>query len=302
MPTETELKLRIAPDAAAALLRHPALKSLKRSRPRAAQVTSTYFDTADGTLAAAGVALRLRRDGRRWVQTVKGASASVAGGLERPPGVRMAGPGAAARSVAFRHDAVSPRARQGREARACAEIHDRHHAHHDSADVSRQHDGAVVHRHRRGAYRRRRSRAAPADARNRARARSRRSAPVVRARADPRPRRGAGLRACDQGRARIRLAATAPARAGARGRRRFAGQIFRGQGVRGDHAILPRADRGQLARRARLRRSGVDPPDAHRRSPPARMPFPCAPWHRHGAYRAAAGRIALARPRARARA
>jgi triphosphatase len=85
VPTETELKLKIAPDAAAALVRHPALKALKRSRPRAAHVTSTYFDTADGELAAAGVALRLRRDGKHWVQTVKGASSPVAGGLSARP-------------------------------------------------------------------------------------------------------------------------------------------------------------------------------------------------------------------------
>ena len=62
--TETELKLRFAPDAAAAIIRHPALKPFKRARARASQLTSTYFDTPDGALAAAGVALRLRRDGR----------------------------------------------------------------------------------------------------------------------------------------------------------------------------------------------------------------------------------------------
>ena len=85
MATETELKLRITPDAAAALVRHPALKSLKRARSRAAHLTSTYYDTADGALAAAGVALRLRRDGRHWVQTIKGATISTAGGLSARP-------------------------------------------------------------------------------------------------------------------------------------------------------------------------------------------------------------------------
>jgi triphosphatase len=87
VPTETELKLRIAPDAAGAIVRHPALKPFKRARARASQLTSTYFDTADGALAAAGVALRLRKDGRQWIQTVKGPAvrgASAGGMSERP--------------------------------------------------------------------------------------------------------------------------------------------------------------------------------------------------------------------------
>ena len=86
MATETELKLRIAPDAAAGLARHPALKGLKRGRARTSQLTSTYFDTPDAALAAAGVALRLRRDGRQWIQTVKGpASMTMSGGLSARP-------------------------------------------------------------------------------------------------------------------------------------------------------------------------------------------------------------------------
>ncbi|MEO8751928.1 MAG: CYTH and CHAD domain-containing protein [Casimicrobiaceae bacterium] len=82
VPIETELKLRIAPDAAAALARHPVLKALKRGRARKVRLVSTYYDTEDGALAAAGIVLRVRRDGRRWVQTIKGpADASRAGGM-----------------------------------------------------------------------------------------------------------------------------------------------------------------------------------------------------------------------------
>ncbi len=81
-PVESELKLRIAPEAVPALTRHPALKSVRRGRARTVRLVSTYYDTDEGALAAAGVALRLRRDGRRWVQTVKGpAGAEQGGGL-----------------------------------------------------------------------------------------------------------------------------------------------------------------------------------------------------------------------------
>jgi inorganic triphosphatase YgiF len=45
-------------------------------------VHSTYFDTSDHRLRAAGIAIRLRRDGRRYLQTVK-SRAQLAGGLSR---------------------------------------------------------------------------------------------------------------------------------------------------------------------------------------------------------------------------
>jgi triphosphatase len=85
LPTEIELKLRIKPEATTALARHPALRAVKRGRARTIRLISTYYDTADRDLAAAGIALRLRRDGRKWTQTVKGPSAarSVGGMSER---------------------------------------------------------------------------------------------------------------------------------------------------------------------------------------------------------------------------
>ena len=48
-------------------------------RTRTTQLASTYYDTAKAELRAAGVALRVRRDGRRWVQTVKGEGSVTAG-------------------------------------------------------------------------------------------------------------------------------------------------------------------------------------------------------------------------------
>lgn len=64
---ETELKFQIPPRQAAAVARAVATASARRIRLQAA-----YADTADRRLAAAGLALRLRREGRQWVQTLKG--------------------------------------------------------------------------------------------------------------------------------------------------------------------------------------------------------------------------------------
>jgi triphosphatase len=72
VPTETELKLALPPEAAARIARHPLVLAIKRAPAKKSRLTSTYFDTEDRALAAAGIALRLRRDGRRWLQTVKG--------------------------------------------------------------------------------------------------------------------------------------------------------------------------------------------------------------------------------------
>ncbi|CAN7302386.1 CHAD domain-containing protein [Mesorhizobium sp. LjNodule214] len=49
------------------------VKALKLAtgRPKTRMLRSIYFDTADHALKKAGITLRLRRDGRRWIQTVK---------------------------------------------------------------------------------------------------------------------------------------------------------------------------------------------------------------------------------------
>ncbi len=79
MPTEVELKLALDAAAVPALLRHPALRPLRRGRTRTARVVSTYFDSRDFRLQRAEVALRVRRIGRRWIQTVKGPPQAGAG-------------------------------------------------------------------------------------------------------------------------------------------------------------------------------------------------------------------------------
>ena len=73
---EVELKLLVPP------AQHARLQSRLRAFgvPRVQMVDSVYFDTAARALARAGLALRLRRQGRRWLQTLKtgGAEAALA--------------------------------------------------------------------------------------------------------------------------------------------------------------------------------------------------------------------------------
>ena len=71
MSNEIELKLRIAPADVQRLLRHPLLKACTRRTLRAQHLVSVYYDTPTFDLYRHRVAVRLRRVGRRWIQTVK---------------------------------------------------------------------------------------------------------------------------------------------------------------------------------------------------------------------------------------
>lgn len=73
MAVEIELKFQVPSAARAALRRAVQTPSAQLTRLRA-----VYVDTSDRRLATAGMALRLRQQGRLWVQTVK-----VGGGLVR---------------------------------------------------------------------------------------------------------------------------------------------------------------------------------------------------------------------------
>ncbi|SHE60822.1 CYTH domain-containing protein [Modicisalibacter ilicicola DSM 19980] len=77
LPEEVELKLALGSHGAAQLLRHPALDALPQRRER---LTNTYYDTPDGALEAARVALRIRRTTEHTLQTLKTAG-SGSGGL-----------------------------------------------------------------------------------------------------------------------------------------------------------------------------------------------------------------------------
>ncbi len=80
--TEVELKLAIADGAMAALRRDPLLaKPLSHG---SARLLNQYFDTPGLTLRRRGIALRIRKSGRTWLQTVK-LTGTVEGGLSTRP-------------------------------------------------------------------------------------------------------------------------------------------------------------------------------------------------------------------------
>ncbi len=77
---EIELKLLVAPEHANGVWR--ALSKHPHPRPATKNLFSAYYDTPERRLAGKGVALRLRRQGRHWIQTIKGGG-SAAGGLHQ---------------------------------------------------------------------------------------------------------------------------------------------------------------------------------------------------------------------------
>lgn len=79
MAVETELKLRIAPEQLARLKRHPLLKALATTRASTHKLHNIYYDTPKLELHQSAMALRLRRVGRQWLQTLKGGGAVQAG-------------------------------------------------------------------------------------------------------------------------------------------------------------------------------------------------------------------------------
>ncbi len=76
---EIELKLLATPAALRRLQRQPWLRELKQGRAVTRTLRTQYFDTPDGTLRAAGVAVRVRSIGRHRIQTVKTGGESLGG-------------------------------------------------------------------------------------------------------------------------------------------------------------------------------------------------------------------------------
>ena len=83
MAVETELKLRIAPEQLARLKRHPLLRKHQVTRPATRRLHNIYYDTPKLELHKSAMALRLRRAGRQWLQTLKGGGSVKAGMHQR---------------------------------------------------------------------------------------------------------------------------------------------------------------------------------------------------------------------------
>lgn len=81
-PVEIELKLGINPEDAPLLWQVPLLQGCKNERQ---ELHSIYFDTPSHDLFRRRAALRLRRDGDRWIQTLKLDSGKAQGGLSHRP-------------------------------------------------------------------------------------------------------------------------------------------------------------------------------------------------------------------------
>lgn len=79
---EIELKLLVDDAGMRRLRRAKAFVEARRGVTRSARVVTTYYDTSGRFLWHHGLALRLRRDGKRWIQTLKGGGGEI-GGLHR---------------------------------------------------------------------------------------------------------------------------------------------------------------------------------------------------------------------------
>ena len=95
---ELELKFQVPRHQLASLQRE-----LKRHGARSTPMLARYFDTTDGLLARHGLSLRLRKEGRKWVQTLKAQGDSAVHRLEHNAPVRTV-PGAHPELDVARHE------------------------------------------------------------------------------------------------------------------------------------------------------------------------------------------------------
>ncbi|MBV1790627.1 CYTH domain-containing protein [Marinobacterium sp. D7] len=79
MGSETELKLGLLPEYSEEVAALPLLEQLSYAKPERRTLTNIYYDTPAQDLRRARVALRIRRDGERYIQTLKSAGSGQAG-------------------------------------------------------------------------------------------------------------------------------------------------------------------------------------------------------------------------------
>ena len=79
MAIETELKLRMTSEQLVRLKRHALFKAHQITRPVTRRLHNIYFDTPELELHQKKMALRLRRVGGQWLQTMKGGGQVMAG-------------------------------------------------------------------------------------------------------------------------------------------------------------------------------------------------------------------------------
>ncbi|MGX8012340.1 CYTH domain-containing protein [Mesorhizobium sp. ORM8.1] len=90
--SEIELKFLLDQPASREVWAHAKASKLASGHPTTRTLRSIYLDSPEHSLKKAGIALRLRRDGRRWVQTVK-TKAELHGGLSQTGEVENLAPG-----------------------------------------------------------------------------------------------------------------------------------------------------------------------------------------------------------------
>lgn len=101
--TEFELKFQLPRERVAGVVR-----ALERGKTVRQPLQARYFDTTDGALAAHGATLRVRKEGRRWVQTAKAAGDNALHRLEHDVAVQAPAISGAMPAVDWRLHAGTP--------------------------------------------------------------------------------------------------------------------------------------------------------------------------------------------------